>query len=155
MRIEKEIRQAVFESEHHKLRVNLLFTSNWLANEIRQFLHPFDLTQKQFNILRILRNYPGEIPPSVLDVRDRMIDKMSDASRIIDRLEKKGLIRRKPCTMDKRASRILITDKALELLAQIDENSKGLQSISAHLGEQKARQLNQLLEELREGRQED
>lgn len=149
MKIEKEIRQQHFSNEHHKLRVNLLFTASWLSNEIKEFLDPFGLTQKQFNILRILKGFKGEIPPSVLDIRERMIDKMSDASRIIDRLEKKGLIRKKPCTMDKRATRILIQESALALLSRIEKHKGQLDGITNGLSDEQAKALNEMLEVLR------
>lgn len=83
---QEEIQQSKgFQSEWHKLRVNLLITNGWLKNLIKDFLDEYDITQQQFNILRILRGAKGE-PLSTNDLSDRMIDKMSDASRIVDRL---------------------------------------------------------------------
>ncbi len=151
MKIEKEIRQKNdFYSEMHRLRVNLLFTSNWMQGEIKDFLAPFDLTQKQFNILRILRGDQGnESGLSVQDLRERMIDRMSDVSRLVDRLVRKDFVDRRPCKEDKRVSRVKINGKGLALLRQIDSYMGRMDAITDGLTEREARQLNQLLDKLR------
>lgn len=148
MHLKEQSTKPKYYNEWHRLRVNLLATTSWMSNEIRNFLEPFGITQKQFNILRILR---GQSPDSITmqDVRARMIDKMSDASRIIDRLIKKGLVEKKPCTIDKRSNRVLITKKGLELLTTIDHNIGQLDAVTQNLSIDQARQLNELLESLR------
>lgn len=151
MGVEQDIKTGNFRNEWQKLRANLLFSANWLNNEIKEFLLPFAITPKQFNILRILRGHTKEMPLSILDIREKMIDKMSDASRIIDRLHKKELIIKKPCTMDKRTTRILITKTGLQLLKKIDRKLPKLDTATKKgLNEKEAQQLNQLLERLRE-----
>ena len=89
MTLEKEIHQKVFHSEYQKSTINLIYTFNWVNEKVNKLFEPFDITQQQFNILRILRG-AGQ-PLSTLQIRQRMLDKMSDTSRIVDRLVKKGL----------------------------------------------------------------
>lgn len=142
---------SAFQNEWHRLRVNLLFSSNWLIGEIKNFIEPFGITQKQFNILRILRgNHPDEVGLTIHDIRDRMIDKMSDASRLVDRLSKKGLILKKPCTKDKRHARVRISEAGLTLLEEIDARLSKLDQIFGGLSEEEAVQLNFLLNKMRE-----
>ena len=150
MAIDEEIKTKGFANEWHKLRVNLLFTANWLENNIKTFLKPFGITQKQFNILRILRGHDGEVYLSILDIRDRMIDKMSDASRIVDRLAKKGLIAKHPCTMDKRTTRIQIKPAGLTLLAKIDTEVAKMDKFTRGISQKEAAQINKLLDKMRD-----
>ncbi len=151
MKIDQAIRQNKgFDNEMHRLRVNLLFTTNWMVDEIRQFLEPFELTQKQFNILRILRgDLKNEMGMAVQDLRNRMIDRMSDTSRLVDRLHKKDLVDRKPCREDKRITRVRISSKGLELLERIDGEMHRMDAITRGLTEEEARQLNILLDKMR------
>ncbi|MFT4759919.1 MAG: DNA-binding MarR family transcriptional regulator [Paraglaciecola sp.] len=151
MQIEQALKQKKFKNEFHKLRVNLLFSAGWLNGKVKKFLAPYDITQKQFNILRILRGqYPDDTGMTIMDIRDRMVDKMSDASRIVNRIYKKDLIGRKPCIHDKRHTRVWITGKGMELLAAIDEKMPYMDNIF-NLTEEQARTLNCMLEEMREG----
>ena len=150
MRLEKELKMAMFKDEWHRARINLLFTAGWLSNEIKEFLDPFGITEKQFNILRILRGHRGETPLSILEIRGRMIDKMSDASRLIDRLHKKELIRKQPCSSDKRTTRVMILEDGLNLLQQIDEALPKINRVGRNLTESEISTLNELLEKFRE-----
>jgi DNA-binding MarR family transcriptional regulator len=150
MQIEQVLKQKKFKNEFHKLQVNLLYSANWLNNEVKNFLSPYDITQKQFNILRILRGqYPDEMGITIMDIRDRMIDKMSDASRIVDRIYKKNLIGKKPCAHDKRHTRVWITEKGMELLAEIDKKMPYMDNIFS-LTEKQAQTLNHMLNEMRD-----
>ena len=137
-----------YQNEWHRLRVNLITTTSWLNGEVKKFLAPFGITQKQFNILRILRGHKGEIPLSILEVRERMMDRMSDASRLVDRLVQRSLIHKKPCTEDKRATRVSITQEGLELLAEIDQHLGQLDAIFGTMTETEAAQLNEKLEDI-------
>ena len=149
MHIEQALKQKKFKNEFHKLRVNLLFSAGWLTNEIKGFLSPYGITQKQFNILRILRGqYPDDTGMTIMDIRDRMVDKMSDASRIVDRIYKKDYIGKKPCIKDKRHTRVWITEKGMELLAKIDTQVSQMDAIF-NLSEEQAQTLNCMLEEMR------
>lgn len=108
MGLEKDINQQHFTSENQKLIINLLFTNNWLTEKIKDFLSAEDITLQQFNILRILRGSHPQ-PLSTMTIRERMLDKMSDTSRIVDRLLLKGLVSKKTCPSDKRLVDISIT----------------------------------------------
>ncbi len=136
--------EQTYLNVQHELRVSLLHAASWLNNEIRKFLQPYDITQKQFNILRILRGaHPKSL--SIQTVRGRMIDRMSDASRLIDRLVRKGLIEKYPCPEDGRSNRALITDAGLELLAKIDADLKRLDRVMDHLDDTDQQALVRLL----------
>lgn len=145
--IEKLLKTRSFTNEHHRLRANLLVASNYLTDEVKAFLEPFEITQKQFNILRILRGM-GEQVPTVYEIRTRMIDKMSDTSRLVDRLIAKGLVEKYQCPHDGRVMRAKITDEGLLLLQRIDQNIEQLDAITNNLTDHEAKVLNQLLTKL-------
>lgn len=148
MKIEDEIKQNKFDSEIHKLAVNLIFTGNWFGLLTAQFLKKFDLTPQQFNVLRILRGqHPN--PATVNLLIDRMLDRMSNVSRIVDKLFAKELVERKTCKKDRRAVDVVITEKGLELLKQIDARKEEMDLILNNISEAEARQLNGLLDKLR------
>lgn len=148
MKIEDEIKQDKFRNHWQKATLNLLYTNNWIENEIKSILKPYGVTQQQFNVLRILKGqYPKPITTSV--IRNRMLDKMSDASRIVDRLYKKGLLHRQTCSSDKRLVDVTLNSNGLELLAQIDEKAERLDLTKAHLSEDEVIQLNKLLDKMR------
>lgn len=150
MQLEDAIKTRKFASEYHRLRVNLLFTNHWLEGELKEILAPYGISRKQFNVLRILRGHKKELPLSILDIKSRMIDATSDASRMIERMAKKGLVKRKPCTMDKRVTRVLIEQPGLDLLAQIDTEKDKLDNVVKKLSPEEAKQLNSLLDKVRE-----
>ena len=144
---ESEIKQDTFINEQHRLRINLLLTSGWLKNEIKEFLDQFEITQQQFNILRILRGAKGD-PLSTNDICEKMIDKMSDTSRIVDRLVGKGLVTKKPCPNDGRKVQIFISGDGKYLLSTIDTKLKNLDAIFGNLSEKEMGILNELLEKI-------
>jgi len=114
MGIEKDIKQTNFRNEYQKLGINLLYTANWLNENVGKFLEQEEITQQQYNILRILRG--SEVPLSTLQIRERMLDKMSDTSRIVDRLIVKELVAKSTCPTDKRLVDITLTDKGHALV---------------------------------------
>jgi len=144
MSIEKDISQRKFNSEFQKAMVNLMYTHNWMMERVKLFFEKTDLTPQQFNILRILRG-AGQ-PLSTLQIRQRMLDKMSDTSRIVDRLIKKGLTKKVVCKSDRRLVDVTISDKGLKLLEKLDEMQPDLDLIIQSLDESEARHLNVLLE---------
>jgi MarR family 2-MHQ and catechol resistance regulon transcriptional repressor len=148
MGLEKDINQQHFTSENQKLIINLVFTNNWLTEKIRDFLSAEDITLQQFNILRILRGSHPQ-PLSTLTIRERMLDKMSDTSRIVDRLLLKGLVSKKTCPSDKRLVDISITEQGKKVLAKIDRNEKQITAIMANLDQQEMKSLNGLLDKMR------
>ena len=148
MGIEKDIQQLNFASPRQKAMVNILYTYGWLIERIKSFLANSDITHQQFNILRILRgSYPK--PLSTLQIRERMLDKMSDTSRIVDRLIAKDLVKKTICPTDKRLVDIVITEKGQELLQKIDMESDQVAVIMASLLENDAEMLSSLLDRLR------
>ena len=122
-------------------------TSGWLKNEIKEFLDQFEITQQQFNILRILRGAKGD-PLSTNDICEKMIDKMSDTSRIVDRLVNKGLVTKKPCPYDGRKVQVFISGDGKYLLSTIDTKLKNLDAIFENLSEKEMGILNELLDKI-------
>ena len=100
MSLEQEINQPKFRNEKQKAVINIIYTYNWINQQIKEYLESEDLTQQQYNILRILRGSAPD-PLSTLQIRERMLDKMSDTSRIVDRLVLKGLVSKKASKADK------------------------------------------------------
>ena len=149
MSLEKDIHQLRnFRNEHQKAIVNLIFTNNWLNEKIKTFLDKEDITPQQYNILRILRGSFPE-PLSTLQIRERMLDKMSDTSRIVDRLVAKELVKKNSCKADKRLVDVLITDKGKKLLEKIDTKSNEMDSVISTLSEAEAKTLSKLLDKAR------
>lgn len=130
--------------------INLLYSYGWVIEKIKNFLAEEDITHQQFNILRILRgSYPK--PLSTLQIRERMLDKMSDTSRIVDRLIVKGLVKKNICPTDKRLVDVTITDKGQKLLKKIDARADTVFDIMGNLSEKEAETLSRLLDQLRDG----
>jgi len=148
MKLEEEIKQSKFRNEYHKLAVNIFFTYSWLLNLQTQLFKKFKITSNQYNILRILRGqYPN--PATINLLKDRMIDKMSDASRLVERLRKKGLVKRELCENDRRRVDVIITDKGLKLLSDIDKLNDEYDSFFKNLSVTESKTLNDLLDKLR------
>lgn len=149
MRIEEEIKQSKFQSEYHKLVVNLQFTASWLGSMYSRIFRQHGISSQQFNVLRILNGqYPR--PSSLMLVRERLLDKESNASRLIDKLVESGLTQRIQCPNDRRRVEITITDKGIAMLEQLNPKVQELNESLSHLDEDQARKLNELLDKLRE-----
>lgn len=148
MQIDKEIQTTKFEDNYHKVIVNVNYTYGWLNNIQREKFEKHNLTSQQFNILRILRGqYPN--PATINLLKERMIDKMSDASRIVDRLIQKGMVSRCTNNKDRRAVDIRISNAGLEILAAMDEEFKSKDLLGNNLTEEEAGILSDLLDKLR------
>ncbi|OQP45657.1 MarR family winged helix-turn-helix transcriptional regulator [Niastella populi] len=147
MSIEKDIQQPKFRNEYHKTVVNLIFTYNWITEKTKQFFEKGDITSQQYNILRILRG-AGK-PLSTLQIRQRMLDKMSDTSRIVDRLVKKELVQKVICKTDRRLVDVTITDTGLQLLDRLDSYNEQMDAMLGNLSEEEAKLLNNLLDKIR------
>lgn len=148
MGIEKDIQQANFVDSRQKAMINILYTYGWVIEKIKKFLTDEDITHQQFNILRILRGSHPK-PMSTLQIRERMLDKMSDTSRIVDRLVIKGLVKKTTCPQDKRLVDVVITEKGQKLLKKIDAQSNQIEEIMGKLSENDAEMLSSLLDRLR------
>ncbi len=150
MSLEEDIKQERFASEHSKAIINIIYTNGWLSQQHQIVFKKYGLTTPQFNILRILRGqYPN--PSTVNLLIDRMLDKSSNASRIVDKLESKNLVIRKQCPTDRRAVDVFISEQGLELLREMDEHLDQWQDRIQTLDESECSQLNYLLDKLRTG----
>jgi DNA-binding MarR family transcriptional regulator len=148
MGIEQDIKQSKFKSAKHKALVNVLYTAAWLQYRQGKVFRKYGLTAPQFNILRILRGqHPN--PASVNLLIDRMIDKSSNASRIVEKLRSKGLVVRVECPNDRRQVEITITDQGLNLLQLMDKQEQAALSEPFGLTDDEAETLNHLLDRIR------
>lgn len=148
MPIEKEIPKSYLRNSSHKTLVNILYTSNWILERLKEFLADEDITHQQYNILRILNS--SETPLSTLKIREQMLDKMSDTSRIVERLLKKELVNKQVCATDKRLVDVTISEKGLTLLHRLEKKTDELDSITSHLNTEDIDIVNQLLDKIRE-----
>lgn len=147
MSLETDIQQPRFRNEYQKTVINLIYTYNWISEQNKKFFEREDITSQQFNILRILRG-AGK-PLSTLQIRQRMLDKMSDTSRIVDRLVKKGLVKKVICKSDRRLVDVSISDKGLELLEKLDQASDEMDAVLSKITVDEAETLNTLLDKIR------
>jgi DNA-binding MarR family transcriptional regulator len=149
MEIGKEIQQDKFKSNKHKVVLNILFTAGWLGCQQQRLLKDFDISPQQYNVLRILRGQRGK-PISVNGIQERMLDKSSNASRLIDKLKEKKLADRLMCQHDRRQVDIVLTDKGFGLLLEIDKHLDESEEGYTGITEKEAEQLSYLLDKLRE-----
>jgi len=147
MSIETDINQPTFRSEYQKAIINLIYSYNWTTEQLKNIFGNENLTMQQFNILRILRG--SDIPLSTLQIRERMLDKMSDTSRIVDRLILKELVKKITCKSDKRLVDVTITNKGKAVLAKLDTHEDAMENIIRSLTESEAKILNTLLDKMR------
>jgi MarR family 2-MHQ and catechol resistance regulon transcriptional repressor len=147
MKIEERV-QANFSSEQQKVIINLRITSNVIAAYQQQFMDRFDLTMPQFNILRILRGAKG--PINVNTVKERMIERSPNTTRLMDKLIEKGLIERIRCEQDRRVVYVSISELGQDLLSQIDRAPEFSNITKPTISDQDAAQLSDLLDKLRD-----
>lgn len=147
MGLEKDINQTKFRNELQKSSINIIYTYNWLNEQMKKWFDQYDITLQQFNILRILRG--AGTPLSTLQIRQRMLDRMSDTSRIVDRMVIKQLVQKTTCSTDKRLVDITITEKGRALLEKMDDRQDEIDKILKNLTEEEARTLNHLLDKIR------
>ena len=148
MSLEKDINQRMFRNDYQKGVINLIYTYNWMNEQMKIFFDKEGITGQQYNILRILRG--AAQPISTLQIRERMLDKMSDTSRIVDRLVLKGLAQKTVCKNDKRLVDVSISPKGNKLLEKIDQHEKEMDAILGNLSQAEAKTLNKLLDKIRE-----
>ncbi|MEP7264249.1 MAG: winged helix DNA-binding protein [Bacteroidota bacterium] len=148
-RIEDEIQSTNFRSEFHKASLNIIFTSYWISNQNTEIFKKYQLTPQQYNVLRILRGRHPE-PCTLLSIRDRMIDRMSDVSRIVERLRLAGLVDRSSCEEDRRAVDVTITQKGLDLLTIMMQEETTMDAVMKNITVEEARTLNDILDKMRD-----
>ena len=148
MSIDQDILQSKFRNEHQKAIVNLLYTYNWVTEKSKELFATEDITPQQFNILRILRgSHPT--PLSTLQIRERMLDKMSDTSRIVDRLIAKGLVKKGICKDDRRMVHVMISEKGKKLRERLYARQDEIDNIIGNLSKKEATSLSELLDKIR------
>lgn len=148
MGLAEDIKQTKYISERQKALLNIIYTYNTLINEMNAYFKEHDITRQQYNVLRILRGQSPK-PASINLLKERMLDKMSDTSRIVKRLEIKGLVKREECDEDRRAVEISITKQGLKLLDDTDSTVNGFEHLLDKLSDEDARNLNDLLDKIR------
>ena len=148
MGLEQAIKQEKFTNEFEKVAVNILFTSSWLYNLNSARLKPYGITPEQYNVLRILR---GSAPKAMMlaDITTRMIDKSSNATRLVEKLRQKGLLKREICENNRRQVDIYITDRGLGVLKKIDQDAEEYLEALKTITKTEAIELNRILDKLR------
>ncbi|MES2515880.1 MAG: MarR family transcriptional regulator [Bacteroidota bacterium] len=148
MKLEDEIQQKKFKSIEQKLMLNIIYTSNWISSKQGSFFKDSDISSQQYNVLRILRGqFPN--PCSIKLIKERMLDRMSDASRIVDKLNTKKLLIRRECPNDRRSVDVIITEAGLELLHSLDHVDDISKQTLKSLTTEDINTLNDLLDKLR------
>jgi DNA-binding MarR family transcriptional regulator len=145
--IQKDINQSKFRNEYQKGVINIIYTYNWVTEKVKIIFEKGDITSQQFNILRILRGAAG--PLSTLQIRQRMLDKMSDTSRIVVRLIAKELVKKVVCETDKRLVDVTITEKGKKLLEELDKFEPDIDAVLGNLSATEVETLNILLDKIR------
>ena len=149
MSLENEIKQKKFRSENQKLIINILYTGNWIQASQNKLFKPAGVSLQQFNILRILRGqYPDSVNLGL--IQERMLDKNSNASRLVDKLKLKKLVDRKESKHDRRQVDIIITEKGLEVLQGLDKIIEEQEKLLSFLPEEEVKKMNELLDKIRE-----
>ena len=148
MALENEINQQIFGSENQKALINIIYTYHWVTERVKQFLSAENITHQQFNILRILRGSDPQ-PLSTLTIRERMLDRMSDTSRIVDRMVLKGLVYKRVCSSDKRLVDVSLTQEGKKMLSRLDKKEAEMDLIISSLNNDELEKLNALLDKVR------
>jgi DNA-binding MarR family transcriptional regulator len=148
MSLEKAISQQSFRNEYQKGIINIIYTYNWMNEKMKKVFDAEGITAQQYNILRILRG--AAKPISTLQIRERMLDKMSDTSRIVDRLVLKGLAKKIVCKDDKRLVDVSISPNGIKLLEKIDKHENDMDAILGNLTNAETKTLNKLLDKIRQ-----
>ena len=146
MRLEEEIHQDNFKSVHHKALVNVIFTANQIEQISQRYLRKYGISTQQLNLLRILRDVRPEVA-TVTMLQKRMLDRMSNASRLVDKLKEKGLVNRVLNKKDRRKVDVKITAKGLKLLEKVEKTD--FQKDFLKLSHAEAKKLNDLLDKIR------
>ncbi|MGE0566646.1 MAG: MarR family winged helix-turn-helix transcriptional regulator [Bacteroidia bacterium] len=147
MSLEQDIKQEKFTSPYHKLGVNLIHKSHWINYQLQKSFKELEITHQQYNVLRILR---GQLPNSisVKEIKERMLDQMSDVTRLIDKLIEKGLVERNISTKDRRSIKVNITNKGIKLLKSLDYIDEQMEILFSNLSIEEVNSLNMLLDKI-------
>lgn len=149
MKLEDEIQQKRFQNEHIKAGLNIMLTASRIIHQNTQLLKPFGITVQQFNILRILRGMHPE-PATIKLLTRRMLDKTSNASRLVEKLRKKGWVERSECEFDRRKVDIYITEEGLKLVEKASKTLEKSGNMSFPITDEEAKLLNDILDKMRD-----
>jgi DNA-binding MarR family transcriptional regulator len=147
-KIEEAIKQSEFKDNYNKVVVNLLYTHSYLLSFQTAVLKPMNLSPEQYNVLRILRGQQGK-PATIAAIQERMLNNMSNASRLVDKLKAKELVKREECPLNRRQVDVVITEKGLAILELLEPQINAINRKAIHLEDQELAVLNQLLDKLR------
>jgi DNA-binding MarR family transcriptional regulator len=148
MKIEDELKGR-FRNDRHKALINLFFTEKQLSYSFLQLLKKYELTEPQYNILRVLRGFRLQGSSTIGFIKERMLDRSSDVSRLIDKLYDKGLVNRKENEVDRRQKDVEITEKGLQLLTNMDDCEHKADTLLDYLTDEEVNELNRLLDKIR------
>jgi DNA-binding MarR family transcriptional regulator len=148
MKIEEAIQQKEFKDPFNKLVVNFLYTHSYIVTAQNALFKPYDLSPEQYNVLRILRGQNG-VPTTVSSIQDRMLNKMSNASRLVEKLKQKDLVKREECPNDRRQVDVIITESGLKLLMKLEIKVNEANQNFVHLSLDEVTQMNDLLDKMR------
>lgn len=148
VKIEDAIQQREFKDQFNKAVVNLIYTHSYLVTSQNVLFKPHGISPEQYNVLRILKGQNG-VPTTVSSIQERMLNKMSNASRLVEKLKMKGLVERNECPADRRQVDILITTEGLELLRTIEKQVEETNRKIINLNDDEVEKLNELLDKLR------
>lgn len=149
MRLEDELKMANFKSPYQKGALNLMFTGEWMMARVDSLLKPYDISSQQYNVMRILRGQHGK-PINLYSIQERMLNRMSNATRLVEKLRLKGLVTRDLCADNRRKVEIAITEKGLELLDKLDPLMQQLEEDTfKNLSAEEALRLNDMLDLIR------
>lgn len=148
MKIEEQLKTGKFLSEGQKAQINILYAASVIKNELNGRLKNFDLTHEQFNVLRIIKGQHPE-PICVKEITDRMIEPNSNTTRILDKLEQKGFVKRTPSERDRRELWIVLTEQGMQKLLEIEQHFNANNPFNTNLSVAEASLLNNLLNKMR------
>ncbi|MDX5421889.1 MAG: MarR family transcriptional regulator [Hymenobacteraceae bacterium] len=150
MKLEEELRMNKFRSAFQKASLNLMFTGEWLMARVDSLLKPYDISSQQYNVLRILRGQQSK-PLNLYAIQERMLNRMSNATRLVEKLRLKGLVTREQCEANRRKVEIAITDKGLQLLDKLDPLMQQLEEDTfKNISEAEAAKFSDTLDAIRE-----
>ena len=149
MKIEDILKSTVPMDNSKKIILNVLYTQNVITENFNEILKPYDISGEQYNVLRILRGQKGN-PSNMCMIQERMLAKTSNTTRLVDKLLLKELVTRKVCPENRRKIEVLITQKGLDVLKELDPKvTQHEESFSKNLNVEEINLLNQLLEKYR------
>jgi DNA-binding MarR family transcriptional regulator len=148
MIIEEAIKQSAFKDEYERADINILYTANWMNSKFHQTTKPFDISAQQFNILRILRGQKGK-PASLKLLTERMMDKMSNTSRLVDKMLAKDLLKREICPENRRQVEIVLTEKGLKVCDDVSVKIDKIRKDSIRITNDEAIELSRILDKMR------